>query len=297
MLVSELIEETRNILLTGSREKRNKLNGAVTSSATSLTMTYALDGIGRGSKLSVDLEDMYVWDTSSLTVSPVDRGQFGSTAAAHVDGSVVYVNPKFSPNEILRAINDELVSLSSPSNGLFRVATTELTYSAPVSGYNYDASTILDVLEVRYAMPGVSGEYLLSQDWELVRNLSDEYASGSAVMVRDAFPGRTVLITAKLPFLQLASSLTADTSTTGLPETAVDILTLGAAWRLSAPREIKRNFDEVQGDTRRAEEVPPGANLGGSRELQRLRNLRIQEEATRLNIRYPKRKPRYTHTI
>lgn len=292
--VAELIEETRRLIFTGQREERNKLTAAIDGAVTTLTCTYPMAAIQRGAKLSIDLEDMYVWDIASQ-VATVDRGQFGSTAASHVINSLIHVNSKFTPWEIFNAINDEIVSLSAPTNGLYKIVTTELTYNAAISGYNYSTAAVLDVLEVRYAVPGPSGEYVLSSNWDLARNLSDEYASGSAIMVRDAFPGRTVLVTAKAPFTQLAAALTTDTSTTGIPTTALDILSIGAAWRLTAPREIKRNFDEVQGDTRRAQEVPPGANLGGSRELQRLRQSRIAEEAARLRQANPSVAPRYPY--
>jgi hypothetical protein len=62
---------------------------------------------------------------------------------------------------------------------------------------------------------------------------------------------------------------------------------LGAQIRVMAGREVKRNFTESQGDTRRAEEVPAGAVGGSILNLQRLRRDRIQAEAARLNRQYP----------
>lgn len=290
--IAAVIEETKRLLLAGGREERNKLNGLLTNVATSITMTYPLNQIKRGAKLSIDLEDIYAWDTSSLTVSPVDRGQFGSAAADHANGTVVHVNSKFSPWEIFNAMNDEINALSAA--GLFRIITTELTYNPSVSGYNFAPSTIMDIYEVRYGVPGPSLEYPISTDWEFTRDMSDEFASGGVLFVRDAFPYRTVLVKAKVGFSEMAASMTNDVSTSFLPVSAYDLLSIGAAWRLSIPRELKRNYDEAQGDTRRADEVPPGANLGGSRELARYRAQRISEEITRLNQQYPRRMKRYT---
>jgi hypothetical protein len=54
-----------------------------------------------------------------------------------------------------------------------------------------------------------------------------------------------------------------------------------------APREIKRNFTESQGDTRRGEEVTSGAIGNSIQNLQRLRRDRIQAEAARLIRGYP----------
>ena len=68
-----------------------------------------------------------------------------------------------------------------------------------------------------------------------------------------------------------------------------DVLALGAQIRLMAGREIKRNFTESQGDTRRAEEVPSGAVANSILQLQRLRRDRVMAEAARLNRQYPLR--------
>lgn len=293
MLVSELIEETRRLILASTREERNKLAVDITAPATTLTLSYPVGQITRGTKLSIDLEDIYVWDASGLSVSAMDRGQWGSTAAAHTLNTPIHVNPKFSNWEIFNALNDELNSLSSPVNGLFRVSTTELVYNPVISGYEYTSTDLISVLEVRYGIHGPSREYLISSDWEFSSDLSDEFAGGSAIFVRDAVVGQPVIIKGKFAFTALPATLSADVSVSGLPTTAYDILPLGAAWRLTAGLESARNFSSGQGDTRRANEVPPGSNLGGSREWGRVREIRIREEASRLSAKYPSRSPRF----
>lgn len=293
MLVSEVIEETRRLILASTREERNKLAASCSAVITSLSVTYPLGQITRGTKLSIDLEDIYVWDALTLAVGPVERGQWGSAAATHDSGAIVHVNPKFSNWEIFNALNDELNSLSSPANGLFQVSTTELEYNPVISGYAYTDTNLLSVMEVRYGIPGPSREYLISENWEYSSDLSDEFSTGSAIFVRDAVVGQPVLIKGKFSFTPLTASLATDLSTTGLPVSAYDILSLGAAWRLTAGLESARNYTTGQGDTRRANEVPPGANLGGSREWGRLREIRIREEASRLAAKYPARSPRF----
>ncbi len=302
MQVSELIEETRRLIFSGSREERNKLASTITSSATSLTTTYPLGQITRGTKLAIDLEDIYVWEGTGTTVSPVDRAQWGSPASTHAAGAVIHVNPKFSNWEIFNAINDEITSLSAPSNGLFQVLSAELTYNTHIEGYDLTGFTtpaqyIQDVLEVRYAVTGPSRSYPISSDWELSRSMSDEFTSGMALFVRDGFPNQTLVVKGKFGFSELDASMATEISTSGLADTMYDILSLGAAWRLTASMEISRNFTSAQGDTRRANEVPPGGQLGASRELGRLREIRIREEASRLSNKYPARSPRFPFRV
>ncbi len=293
--VSELIEETRRLLLASTREERNKLASDITGPTNIIPVMYPLGQITRGTKLSIELEDIYVWDATGTTINPCDRGQWGSALSAHPNGAVIHVNPKFSNWEIFNALNDELNSLSSPANGLFKVASTELVYNPVISGYEYASTDLISVMEVRYGLVGPSREYLLSQDWEFSSDLSDEFTGGSAIFVRDAVVGQPVIIKGKFAFTPLAASLLTDTSSTGLPTTATDILPLGAAWRLTSGLESARNFTTGQGDTRRSAEVPPGASLGGSREWGRVREIRIREEASRLSAKYPTRSPRFPY--
>lgn len=295
MLVSELIEDVRRELFTGSREERNKLAASMDGTTTSALLTFDLGAIKHGAKLSIDLEDMYVWSTSSLTAT-VDRGQWGSTAAVHSNGALVHVNPKFSNFEIVDAIRKEVKSLSAPSNGLYNVEDYPLTYNPVISGYDFPYS-VLSIYEVRYTTPGPSKDWVLSQDWELSRHAGSGFASDTALFIRDAYPNYSVVIKAKTEFAVIPFSLTADTTTLSIPDTVLDIISIGAAWRLTAPREVRRNFNEVQGDTRRAGEVPAGANLGGSRELGRLRSQRIAEEASRLSVKYPDHSRRYPFAV
>lgn len=295
MLVSDIIEETRRLLFTGGVEERNKLANLLPTAATSASFTYSMGSIDRGAKLSIDLEDIYVWDKSSQTAT-IDRGQFGSVAADHSAGSIAYVNPKFSNWEIFKAVNTELVSLSSPANGLFTVTDYPLTFNPVIQGYDFPYP-VLDIYQVRYTTPGPTQDWYISQDWEFTNNSGADFASDQAIFIRDAYPNQPVIVKVKSAFTQLTANLATDISTSGLPSTAYDILSIGAAYRLTLPREVRRNFDEVQGDTRRAQEVPPGANLGGSRELARLRQERIKEEASRLSVKYPAHSPRYPFVV
>jgi hypothetical protein len=73
----------------------------------------------------------------------------------------------------------------------------------------------------------------------------------------------------------------------GYPESAEDILVVGAQIRLIAPREIKRNFTESQGDTRRADEVSAGAVSNSIVSMLRMRRDRITAEASKLTRQYP----------
>jgi len=293
---ADVLAKCRNdYLLTGGREQRNKLAGAIDASVTSMSFLYDLAGLASGAKVSVGLEDVHVWDTNtSAKTATVQRGDFGSAPAAHAVGDLVTVNSRFSDAQILRAVNDELAALSSPSNGLYRMRSVDLTYNASLNGYDMVGVTnVLSIWQLRYKATGSEKDWpLIGKDlFKYQRDLStSEFASGQAVFIHDyAQPGNAVRVWYRAPFDPLVTVTDNVATVTGLHAEAHDLLSIGAAIRLTAGREIKRNFDESQGDTRRADEVPPGAQLGGMRALMAYRKMRLGEEAQRLANLYPVR--------
>jgi hypothetical protein len=288
-LASDLIEATRSHLDSGSRPELNRLTTTMNTSVTSVVCDFALGSIVAGSSIVIGLETMYVWSSTGSTAT-VQRAMGGTVAAAHTAGDLIYVNPRWSAFTILRALNAELTALSSPINGLYRMRTVDLTYSAGQSGYDLTAVTdLLDVYDVRYSDLGGFKDWPRIRNWGLARNQSTtDFASGLALHFYDpAAPGRTVRVQYKAPFAEL-TALSSDVQTTaGLPASANDIPPLGAVVQLVAPREVKRAFTDSQPESRTAAEVPPGASRAAAAGLLALRQTRIKEEAARLSAAYP----------
>lgn len=282
-------------LLTGSREIRNRNTSSLDATVATIVLDYAVTGLAVGAKVSIDLEDMAVLavDQANRTLT-VTRGDFGSTAATHAAASTVYVNSRFTSAQILRAVNAELNALSSPVNGLFQMRAVELTFNSAYQGFDLGSTTgLISIWEVRYkAVDSTKDHPLIWRDrWELRHNMNTaDFASGDALFIRDfVASAATVRVTYKSSFSPLTTVADNVASIAGLHAEAHDILPMGAAVRLVAGREIRRNFDEAQGDTRRAAEVPPGANLGSLRDVAALREMRIGEERARLARKYPER--------
>jgi hypothetical protein len=283
-----VIDRTLRQLLSGTVEARNKLVSTITSSDTSVTVTYALEGLRAGQIFEIDSELFYIWsaDTNSKTLT-VERGYNGTTAAEHTAGAIITINPRFPRAQCLEALNDELSDLSSPMHGLFQIKTLNLDYNGSDVMVNLAGVTsIIDLIQVsvRY----MTDDYPIARKVRLIRDLpTDDFASGLAVRFdQGVFPGR-LRVVYKAPYDKAANESVDVNSTGGLQESCTDILALGTQIRLMSPREIKRNFTESQGDTRRADEVGAGAVGGSITNLQRLRRDRIQAEAARLARSYP----------
>jgi hypothetical protein len=137
---------------------------------------------------------------------------------------------------------------------------------------------------VRY----LNDDYPVARKVKLVRDLpTDDFASGFAIKFdQNVYPGR-LRIVYKAAYSGTTSESTDINTTCGVQESITDIVTIGTQIRLMAPREVKRNFTESQGDTRRAEEVGPGAITASISNLKQLRKDRITAEAARLARAYP----------
>lgn len=289
-LVSDLIHRTRRHFYTETRDEMDRLTSTINSSVTTIGTDFSRTGIQAGSVLSIDLEDMLVWSVSGSTIT-VQRGFNGTTAAAHTSGDVVRVNAKITDAAVLQAINDDLTDLSTPSNGLYAEATVALTFQAGT--YQYDLTGVTDligILEVKFEANDGSSSWppIPPSRWTLQRGLStSDFPSGMALrLAAEAGPDRPLRVTYAKPFTALTSTSQNVETIAGLPATAHDIPPMGAAMRLSDGGEIAREF-LTQGDTRRADEVPPQARAVAGRALAQRRRERIEAERSRLYKKWP----------
>lgn len=285
---ASLITRVQRQLLSGVVEERNKLSASMTATATTAVFTYELSGIRKGSIIEIESELMYVWDVAVATkTATVERGFNGTIATTHASGTVAVANPRFPRNQILEAINDDLADLAAPMNGLYRVKTLDTKYNGSDPMIGLPASgDIIDIVSVHVRIR--SNEHRLVKNVSLVRNLpTSDFGSSYALKFNEDTIQGDMRIVYKAPFNRVTKEGDDIQTVCGYPLTAEDILVMGAQIRLMAPREIKRNFTESQGDTRRSDEVPAGAVANSISNLVRLRRDRITAEATKLDSQYP----------
>ena len=283
----QLIDRVNSELLAGTVEERNKLAASTDSSQTDIEMTYSLGSLRDNTVFQIGTELMYVWEVNTTSkTATVDRGYGGTTAAAHTIGDIVTVSPRFPRHQILNGLNADLADLSSPMNGLFQMKTVDVSYNGSDRMVNLTGVTeIIDLYDVRYRY--LNDDYPIVRNVRLLRDMPvSDFASGFVLAFDAPVRAGSVRVLYKAPYTAFATE--ADTvADAGGTASLDDLLILGAQIRVMAGREVKRNFTESQGDTRRAEEVPAGAVGGSILNLQRLRRDRIQAEAARLNRQYP----------
>jgi hypothetical protein len=275
-------------LLSGTVEERNKLATTVTSADTSIVLSYDLGGFREGSVIEIESELMYVWESSTATKTlTVQRGYDGTTAVAHTNGVLATVNPRFPRQQMLDSLNSDIDDLSSTMNGLFRVVAQDITYNGSDRQINLTSGAgIIDLLDVRLRY--LADDYPVIRKVRLQRNLpTADFASGFAIVFDEPVMAGSLRVVTKREFTRASSESSDLQSACFVPQSCEDILEMGVLLRMMNGREIKRNFIESQGDTRRSDEVPAGATRDSLTNIQRLRRERIIAEAARLKQQYP----------
>lgn len=284
-----IIDQARRDLLAGVVEERNKLSAGINSSATTLSLAFDPKGVRDGAVIEIGAELMYVWAVSGATVT-VERGWDGTTPVSHSANAIITVKPRFPTGQLFAHLNDDITDLSSPMNGLFQVKTAMLQYNG--SDRAIDMSGVTDLIsihEVRWRYQ--RDEWLDVRGYRLSRNASTtDFASG-LMLIFDSPPAQssTVRVVYKAPYSRLTALSDDLTSVGGVQPSLEDVLRMGVQLRAMVGREVKRNFTEAQGDTRRAAEVQPGAVQASWRGIAAIRQARIEAEQARLSQLYPLR--------
>lgn len=285
--LDQIVTKTKN-KLSGAvgRDKINTLNDTYNSSVTTIGLTYTPGAeIAPGVIIEVDYEQMMVVSNSTTTLTVI-RGWNGTTAASHTANTIVYVEPRFPRQNILDEVSNELRALPQ---SIYTTGTAVLTFASNTNRVNLTGATgtVYRIIHADRANFDGASYPGFKPELQLIRNADTaSFASGYAVALEGGLSyGQTATVRVVYAKALATSSLTSSTdlqSTVGLPLSAEDILTFGAASRLLYDKEALRLDFTRQGQSRAAEEIPPEVQ---GRQAQRWRleaDRRISEEAMRL---------------
>jgi hypothetical protein len=283
-----IIDQARRDLLAGLVEERNRLSTSMDAVTTVLSVSADGKGIREGAVIEVGAELMYVWGFTAGNAE-VERGWDGTTATSHAANSIITVKPRFPTKMLFDHLNDDIVDLSSPTNGLFQIKTLERSYNGSDRAIDLTGVTdIINIHEVRWKYQ--NDEWPVVRRWRLSRDANPtNFASGLMLILDESVQSSTMRIVYRAPYTRLSSVSDDLTTVGGVQQSLSDVLRMGVQLRAMVGREVKRNFTESQGDTRRADEVGPGAVQASWRGLAALRAQRIEAEQARLSQQYPMR--------
>ena len=287
--IKDMVAETRRMAYGSMSEQLNLIGAAAAAGATSIVLDMDVTGITPGMLLSTGLNVFYVRGTepSTKTVFVIPGIDNAPTAAVAVN-DFVYIKPKVTDWYLFELINTEIIRLSSPENGLYRIDSwtvdvdpTYQTYEIPTA----DAASLIGVLRVRYRMPGTTDVWMDVSAKSYTVQMNDGVSR--IRLLRNIPSGTEINFQYKAAFVK-GTSLSSNAATVcGLSDTMMDIPALGALGTLMRTTESRRNQVQQQGDARTAAEVSSGRNLTSGQISDRDYKTRVQEEYIRLVQRVP----------
>lgn len=288
--VGELVTRIDNRLRRRRRETLMFGSGAQSTAATTLEVADRPNGVQAGMIVEAEYEQQYIKSVSGTTIT-VLRAYGGTTAAQHATGTAVVVEPRWPKQDIIDQCKAEI--LSWPKS-LYQVSSVDLAFGASDTKSDLTGVTtdVIRILSAQEEPPTTNERWKWVPVWFTRDHDTGDFASGMAIHLRRPAFGvaTTVRVTYGHAFdVSTFTSATDLTSVCGIPESMVDIIEFGAAYRILAMGEADRTDTSAQGSPRLAEEVQGGLSAQVATFMLQQRNLRIAEEAARLLARYPDR--------
>jgi len=282
---------------TYQQERSTYLKTAVTtltspSTAPTILSLGDTSNVGKGI-LEIDEELMWVdsFDrvSNTATVSPYGRGYLGTPASTHAADVKVSISPIFPRYVVKKAINDTIRAMGA---SLLSVKQTTFTFNAAINTYEFQDLSIENILTMSWQDTGPSKEWIRIRRWDFdpLADVDTWGSNSQTVSIYDWItPGRTVKVMYATPPTPMENTSDVFTTTTGYPESARDIVILGASYRLLAyldparAGQISPQADETDGKR------PYGASASATKQLFALYSQRMNEEVSTQQNQYPPR--------
>lgn len=288
-----IVDRTLNTWLLGTYSSQfNQLSSACTSTDLELECGLGLGEIGAGGFVALDDELCYVVerDTTNMRITVV-RGVRGTAATSHLVGTPVEINPRFPRYLVRTAMAEELDAWPETLYVPKQVAST---VASQVGLIAIDATTdddfeVRDVIKLRRAsLNALDSRNRRTDGYEVQHDLDGGgliVALDSAIDLSTSF---TVTVACAFRSERLLD-FTDDCDLiddVGLARGMVEILELGASYRLLMGRGSVRLFPEAQGQSRVAQEVGSRDIPAFAAGLLRLHDEAITREVERLYRRF-----------
>jgi hypothetical protein len=287
----DVINETQ-LALTGYTNRQDQATYLTSPLSATATSFVVADGsvLTRG---LIEIDDELIWvdsfdrTTNTATIPTYGRGFRDTVATTHTAGARVTISPSFPRSVVRRNIN---LAIDGVYPDLFGTYYTTFHFQAAVTTYPLPQEAI-DILGASWQTIGPSKEWLPIRHYRVDRMANPTtWNTGKTISIREGIvPGRTVMVTytKKPTTLQYDSDDFA--SLTGLPDSAREVIVLGAAYRTAMYLDLGRvpaataEADAQQGN----DPVGSAANIG--RVLQQMYQQRLLVEVRRLQEQYPPR--------
>jgi len=288
--LNEMIDEVRSSLAgyTLRQDRITYLTSAVNTTDLAL-------GIGSSANLAkgiIEVDDELIWvdnfnqSTSVLNAAPgFGRGFQGTSPAPHSQYAQITLAPSFPRLMIKKAINDVINSLFPK---LWAVSSTTFTFNASQTTYPLP-DDLESILYISWQTTGSSLEWLPVNRWRAdpMANVAAFNTQNTVNIYENIQPGRTVQVYYTTTANTLDSNTDDYADVTGLPASSVEVVILGACYKLLSYVDAGRiNLSSAEADLNDTK-ISSSAGVASSSYIYKLFKLRLQEEAEKLQDRYP----------
>ena len=288
--LSDMIDEVRASLAgyTLRQDRITYLNSAITSTATAMV-------IGSSSNLAkgiIEIDDELIWidnfnqSNSTLNAAPgFGRGYQNTPASPHAQYAQITLTPTFPRVMIKKAINDVINSVYPK---LWSVASYTFTFNASQTTYALP-DDLESILYMSWQTTGSSLEWLPINRWraDLMANVATFNTQKTVNLYESIQPGRTVQVWYTTIPNTLDNNTDDYTDVTGLPASSVEVITLGACYKLLSYVDAGRiNLSSAEADLNDTK-IPSTAGVASSRYIYALYQQRLSDEALKLQDKYP----------
>ena len=287
---NEMVNEVKTNLqgYTLKQDRLTYLNAAITSVSTSMV-------VGSSSNLAkgpIEIDDEIIWidnfNTASNTLNAAPgfgRGYQGTTPTSHSQYAQVTLSPSFPRVSIKKAINDTINSLYPK---LWAVDSYTFTFNASQTTYALP-DDLEQILFISWQTTGSSKEWLPVNRWRAdgMANIAEFNTTNTINIYENIQPGRTVQVYYTTTPDTLDNNNDDFADVTGLPQSSQDVVTLGAAYKLLSFIDSGRiSLTSAESDLADSK-IPSGAGANNSRYIYALYQQRLNEEALKLQDKFP----------
>ena len=288
--LSDMIDEVRASLAgyTLRQDRITYLTTAITSTDTAMI-------IGSSSNLAkgiIEIDDELIWidnfdqGSSTLNAAPgFGRGYQNTPASPHAQYAQITLTPTFPRTIIKKAINDTINSLYPK---LWSVASTTFTFNASQTTYALP-DDLESILYMSWQTTGSSQEWLPINRWraDQMANVATFNTQNTVNLYDNIQPGRTVQVWYTTTPNTLDNGTDDYADVTGLPASSVEVVILGASYKLLSYVDAGRiNLSSAEADLNDTK-IPSTAGVSASRYIFALYQQRLNEEALKLQDKYP----------
>ena len=288
--LNEMIDEVRSSLA-GYTLRQDRIT-YLTAAVNTTDLALGIGSSGNLAKGIIEVDDELIWvdnfnqSTSTLNAAPgFGRGYQGTSPAPHSQYAQITLAPTFPRLMIKKAINDVINSFFPK---LWAVSSTTFTFNASQTTYALpdDAESIL---YMSWQTTGSSLEWLPINRWRAdpMANVAAFNTQNTVNIYENIQPGRTVQVWYTTEPTTLDSNTDDYADVTGLPASSAEVVILGASYKLLSYLDAGRiNLSSAEADLNDTK-ISSSAGVASSRYIYALYQQRLNEEALKLQDKYP----------